>query len=107
MDPKTLALLILKSFNSSLRGFSWQRVRECLHRFSELAENKQAFIWDEIIFVELLWSDCLLMLGYSRVGICNREGFPPKPKFYATPPKDVQLAIHEILEKYGRTYTIH
>jgi len=90
------------SIGSPMRRFSWRRVRECLSRFPELVEGKTAFIWDDVVFVEMLWSDCLLMLGENRVGICSRE-YPPKPKYIAVPPKDVQLAIKGILERYGRT----
>lgn len=103
MDQKALALLTLNSFKSPLRNFSWRRVRECLHKFPELVESKTAFIWDDVIFIEMLWSNCLLMLGEKRVGICGRE-YPPKPKFTAVPPEDVQLEIQRILERYGRTY---
>lgn len=105
MDKKALALMTLKhiTHDSSVRNFSWRRVRECLRRFPDLVDKKTAFIWDDIIFIEMLWSNCLLMLGEKRVGICGRE-YPPKPKFTALPPKDVQLSIQGILERYGRTY---
>ena len=93
----------------SLKYFSWARVRECLSRYEELVNNKQIFAHDDCVFLDMLWSGSLLLLSPKRVGIYDRNDYT-KLKYTALPPKDIQLTIKGILERYGRetpTGSIH
>lgn len=99
------AMMVLESIGlrSPLRRFSWNRVRYMLDHFDSLVESKTAFLHQDVVFMEMLYSNCLLMLSENRVAICKRDAYPPKPTHLALPPKDVQGKVKQILLRYGQT----
>lgn len=95
--------------NSVLQNFSWSRVRECLLAHERLVNEKQLFAFDNQVWLDMPYSDFMLSLSTKRLGLYDREDWT-KLLYIVLPPKDVQLLVDRILERYGRkedTTTIH
>lgn len=74
-----------------------------LARHEELIQKKAMFAHEGMVFMEMLYSDCLLVMfpGQRHVGIAARNEWN-RPRLKALPPKDVEQAVAVLMQKYGR-----
>lgn len=87
------------------KKFSWARVRNLLSDPAKAVEDGTLFAHDGMVFLDMIYSGSMLLISpnrFPRVGLMSREDFT-RVQYTMLPPKDVELTIKGILERYGRT----